>query len=182
MGWEACSTCWLKLGCSCRVVLISAQHPIVYWSEGEKFVIVGVLMTNSKPAALTAWGKTGSWWGLQPPCTYLATEQIQQELLRSLSVQTPRFLVLQCGAAAERGGADRDYRALQAQSYLYSVYRFTLTHHGAGRSIKSAAAYHWKKRYLLSDIRLTKSKSIIYIWQLVMKQKPLCLHTDFTHC
>lgn len=31
------------------------------------------------------------------------------------------------------------------QSYLYSAYRFALTHHGAAGSIKRAAAYQWKK-------------------------------------
>jgi len=57
---------------------------------------------------------------------------------------------------------------LQAQSYLYSVYGFTLTHHGAGRSIKSAAAYHWKEKrkkekgicshFLFRDIKSTRKQ------------------------
>ena len=141
-----CSRCWLKLGCSRRVLLIRAasnRAPIRRW-----------FMTSSEPAVLTAWVQTGSRWGLQAPCTRSthgahSAGAARCSPLRSLTVHSPTFLFLQHGAAAERGGADRDYRALQAQSYLYSAYRFTLTHHGAGRSIKSAAAYHWKKRNLL---------------------------------
>lgn len=63
-------------------------------------------------------------------------------------------------------------------SYLYSVYRFSLTHHGAGIRIKCSAAYYWKKDPP-TFYQQTKSKSIIYIWQLAVKQKCLCLHTDF---
>lgn len=120
-------------------------------------------MTSLEATVLTAWGKTCSWWGLQA----LGARRFSRScsVLRSLTVQTPRFLVLQWGesAAAERGGADRHYTALQAQSYLYSVYRFTLTHHGAGRSIKIAAAYHWKKKkeiclYFVSVISTNKKQ------------------------
>lgn len=101
-----------------------------------------------------------------PRCSHIPSRFSRScSVLRSLTVQTPRFLVLQWGesAAAERGGADRHYTALQAQSYLYSVYRFTLTHHGAGRSIKIAAAYHWKKKkeiclYFVSVISTNKKQ------------------------
>lgn len=66
----ACSRCWLKPICSCIVVLISAQHPIVYWSGSETLAMASVGMTSSEAAVLTAWGKTGSWWGLQALCTH----------------------------------------------------------------------------------------------------------------
>lgn len=115
--------------------------------------MVRVPVTSSEPAVQTAWGKTGSWCDVQAQCTHTHAYTRSRfcrscSLLRSLTVQAPRFLLLQCveSGVAERGGADRHYRDLQAQSYLYSVYRFTLTHHGAGRSIRSAAAYHWMKK------------------------------------
>lgn len=72
------------------------------------------------------------------------------------------------GPAVWRKDVNRGYRTLQAQSYLYSVYRFTLTHHGAGTRIKNTAAYY-KKKNPHKFYEQTKSKSIIYIWQLAVK-------------
>lgn len=123
-----------------------------------------------------------------PRCSHIPSRFSRScSVLRSLTVQTPRFLVLQWGesAAAERGGADRHYTALQAQSYLYSVYRFTLTHHGAGRSIKIAAAYHWKKKernlliLCVSDINKQKAnQSFTYDSWLCNRHPFVCILTS----
>lgn len=114
--------------------------------------MVSVVMTSSEAAVLTAWAKQAPGEAYKPDVHTHIPSRFSRSCspLRSLTVQAPRFLFLHCGesAAAERGGAGRRYRALRAQSYLYSVYRFTLTHHGAGRSTKSAAAYHWRKKML----------------------------------
>ncbi len=169
MQWSS-RRCWTKLVGSHRAMLVSAQHPKVYWSGREKARDGGCChdMTSSEAAVLTAWSKTDSWWVTSPLYTHIRSRFSRSfSLLRSPKVQTPRFQVLQWGesAAAERGGANRDHRALQAQSYLYSVYRFSLTHHGAGRSIKNAAAYHWKETicsYFVSVI-LTDKKQINHL-------------------
>lgn len=83
-----------------------------------------------------------------------------------------RFLVSRWeeSDAAERGSADRHYRALQAQSYLYSAYRFTLTHHGAEASIKSVAAHRSKKTICLCfvSVRSPMKKQIHHLHMAVV--------------
>lgn len=161
--WAGSHAVGIDWGLVIMQVLISVQHPIVYRSGSEKLVMVGVVMFRSScPDSME---QNRLLVRLTSPLYTHIPRRFSRRCfpLRSLTVQAPRFLVLQWGesAAAERGGAYRDYRAMQAQSYLYSVYRFTLTHHGAG-SIKIAAAYHWKKKksclYFLSVISTNKKQ------------------------
>lgn len=110
-------------------------------------------MTSSKAAVFWQHGAKQTPGEAYKPSAHTRSEQIQQELLAVRVTDSSGSQISGPAAwrvcAVKRGGADRDYRALQAQSYLYSVYRFTLTHHGAGRSIKTTAAYHGKKEICL---------------------------------
>lgn len=54
--------------------------------------------------------------------------------------------LLSASAAARRGGAISTSRALQAKSYLYSLYRFILTHHAAWRNIKRVSVPYFQRR------------------------------------
>lgn len=147
-GWWSCSRCWPRLDCSCRVVLISVQHPIVYWSGSEKLMMV---LTWQVQSCLDDTRQNRLLVRLTSPGYTQTASRFSESrlLLGSLTGPTPVFR--SCSEESLqllRGAADRHYRALQAQSYLYSLYRFTLTHHGAGGSIQSVAAHHWDKTIL----------------------------------
>lgn len=91
---------------------LSAQQLIVYWSGSKMLVMVHVVITSSEAAVLTAWGKAGSWWGLQAFGTHRHSEQIQQELLAAQVTDSSASKI--SGPAVWRGSTDRGYRALQA--------------------------------------------------------------------
>lgn len=181
VGWRSCRRCLLMFVYSCRVVPVSAQHPTAYWSGSIKLVMVGVVLSwhdkfrRSCPDSVE---QNRLLVRLTSPVHTRMPSRFSRSCspLRSLTVQTPRFLVLQWGesAAAVRGGADRDYGVLQAQSYLYSAYRFTLTHHGAGRSIKSAAAYHWRKTICLYFVSVISPNKM----QINHLRVTVCCETD----
>lgn len=101
-------------------------------------------------------------------------------LLRSLTGLTLVFW--SCSEGSQllvRGAADRHYRAPQAQSYLYSLYRFTLTHLGAGGSKQSVAADHWDKTILLCfvSVMATRGKRKHHLHMTVdCKTDTLLLH------
>lgn len=154
---------------------LSTQQLIVYWSGSEMLVMVLVVITSSEAAVLTAWGKTGSWWGLQALGTHRHTEQIQQELLTTQVTDSSASQI--SGPAVWKEGTDSGYRALQAQSYLYSVYRFSLTHHGAGTRIKRAAAYYWKKNLLHFINKQKANQSFTYDSWLRNRNTCVCILT-----
>lgn len=84
--WWSCRRCWPKLDCACRGVLISAQHPIVYWLGSEKLMV----LTWQVQSHLDSMGQNRLLvWLTSPVCT--RTEQITQELLGSLTAPTPDF-------------------------------------------------------------------------------------------
>lgn len=89
-GWWSCRRCCPKLDCSCRVVLISAQHPIVYWSGSGKLMMV---LTWQVQSCLDSMRHNRLLARLTSPVHTHIPSRFSRScwLLRSLTVPTPDF-------------------------------------------------------------------------------------------
>lgn len=159
---EVLTQAWLLMH---RVPLIFAQRPIAYRSGRQKLMMV---LTWQLQSRLDSMEQNRLLVSLMSPHVHAhthmqRTDSVEAACCSGHDSSDFRFLVSRWeeSAAAERGSADRHYGALQAQSYLYSAYRFTLTHHGAEASIKSVAAHRSKKTICLC---------FVSVWSPMKKQ------------
>lgn len=143
-------------------------------------------MTSSEEAVLTAWSKTGSWWGLQALCTRACRADSAGAARRSghwqfrlpdfWSCSEENLLPLSEEVQIETTELCRHNLIyiqridlpwlIMAQEEVLRV----LLHITGGKQ----SAYTWCQWY-----HQTKCKSIICVWQFVVK--PFCLDTDFPH-
>lgn len=132
---------WFLIDYWCRVSLRSAQHPTVYQSWSEK--LITVFWAVRAVSTLWDWNRLLARFANSEYTHWTHSAGVAQVADSSDS----RFLVLRWeeSAAADRGGADRGSRALQTQSCFYSMHWFILTHHGAGRGVRSVAACDGRK-------------------------------------
>ena len=143
-------------------------------------------MTSSEEAVLTAWSKTSSWWGLQALCTRACRADSAGAARRSghWQFRLPDFWFCSEESLLPLWEEVQIETTELCRHNLIYIQRIDLPWLIMAQEAVLRVPLHItggkQSAYTLCQwYHQTKSKSIICMWQLVVKQTPFCLHTDF---